>query len=596
MKTLSIGIITLFFSSIGFGQDLPVSDRNVNNAEETFRFAIVSDRTGGMRGGIFAEAIKKVDMLQPEFVLSVGDLIDGYTEDPAVWNAQWDEFDAIIENLSMPFYYVPGNHDTSNELLTEVWRARHGRDYYHFTYKDVLFIALNTDEIEGGGIGEDQVQYFEEVLSENQDVRWTLLFMHRPVWSYGDRMGYDGIEEALGERNYTLFSGHHHHYRYKMHNGMEHFTLATTGGGSWMRNPDVGELDHITWVTMKEKGPEVAHIDINGIYGKDLVPEEDYEDIQVLRRGNWLNIKPLVYENELFERLPITFTLTNNSKRTFNISGELKNQNGIRFEPSAIQETLESGSLSKEVTVYAISTSGESSIAELNNSPLIFEMNAGFDRQDRNDISLSTSKVFLLDWKHLLKRTASPITIDGDLSDWPKEEMIDVRNPQFVKEDWDWKGEKDGRFEFGVQYDDQNLYLGIKFTDDIRHIDTSGIQERQDKFFIHIDNDLDDLKFESIELAIGSKADSPFINLENSSLKNLDAAIDGRSTIQLLEIAIPISELLENQNTVLEFIRINIGVMDHDRLENTKPSILWWRPVWGSAQDYKNSGVFFLDE
>jgi hypothetical protein len=285
----------------------------------------------------------------------------------------------------MPFYYVPGNHDTNNELLTKVWRERYGRDYYHFKYKDVLFLSLNTDEIEGGGIGVPQIEYFEKVLQENKDVKWILLFMHRPVWSYGDRMGYDDIEKALGDRNYTAFSGHHHNYRYKVQNGMEHFTLATTGGGSWMRNPDVGELDHITWVTMKEKGPEVAHIDINGIYGKNLVPEEDYEDIQVLRHGNWLDVKPFVNTSETFSELPVTFSLTNDSERTFNIVGELKEQNGIRFEPEYLEASIEKGT-NKKVVIKAISNDGESSIADLNNTPLLFELAACFERNSRNDI------------------------------------------------------------------------------------------------------------------------------------------------------------------------------------------------------------------
>ena len=234
MLILVVGLMVT--SSTIFAQtEIPVTEKKVNNAESTFRFAIVSDRTGGMRGRIFEEAAEKLNLLQPEFVLSVGDLIDGYTEDPEVWNAQWDEFDAIVNKLDMPFYYVPGNHDTSNELLTEVWRERHGRDFYHFIYKNVLFLALNTDQIKNGGIGEDQIKYFQNVLKENKDVQWTLLFMHRPLWSYGDRAGYGEIEEALGDRNYTLFSGHHHNYRYKMQNGMEHYTLATTGGGSYMR-------------------------------------------------------------------------------------------------------------------------------------------------------------------------------------------------------------------------------------------------------------------------------------------------------------------------------------------------------------------------
>ena len=86
MKYFGFIILFLSLSSSISAQDLPVSNRPINNAEETFRFAIVSDRTGGMRSGIFANAIDKVESMQPEFVLSVGDLIDGYTEDPIVWN------------------------------------------------------------------------------------------------------------------------------------------------------------------------------------------------------------------------------------------------------------------------------------------------------------------------------------------------------------------------------------------------------------------------------------------------------------------------------------------------------------------------------
>lgn len=593
MKKLVLSTTLLFLVSTLVAQDLPVSDRSYNNSEEIFRFAIVSDRTGGMRGGVFEEAIGKVEMLQPEFVLSVGDLIDGYTEDPEVWNAQWDEFDAIINKLSMPFYYVPGNHDTSNELLTEVWRVRHGRDYYHFKYKDVLFLALNTDEVEGGGIAETQVEYFEKVLEENQDAKWTLLFMHRPVWSYGDRMGYDGIEKALGNRNYTLFSGHHHHYRYKIHNGMEHFTLATTGGGSWIRNPDVGEFDHITWVTMKEKGPDIAHIDIDGIFGKDLVPERDYADIQVLRQGNWLDVKPFVNGTETFGELPVTFTFTNASERTFDIMGELREQNGIRFEPELLETSIDKGT-NKKVSIKAISVDGTSSIADLNNTPLLFEMTAGFERETRNNIFLSTSKRLFLDWKHTISKASNKISIDGEFSDWKNVQWIDVRNPQYIKEDWDWKGAEDGRFEFATSHDSEELYLAIKFFDEKIIIDKEELLSRQDKFFIHIDSNIKDSEFKKLEVGLSSNNAEPHIDLKESTIKKFEVAISESNGNQFLELSIPFKEI--GSEVDLSSVRINIGIMDHDRPENTKPSILWWRPLWGNNLDYEGSGMFWLEK
>lgn len=567
-------------------QELQVKNRSFNNAETTFRFAIVSDRTGGMRGGIFDGAIDKVEMMQPEFVLSVGDLIDGYTEDPEVWNAQWDEFDTIVDKLSMPFYYVPGNHDTSNKLLTEVWRERHGRDFYHFLYNDVLFLAINTDEIEGGGIGNPQIEYFQKVLEENKEVQWTLLFMHRPLWSYGNRLGYGGIEEALGERNYTVFSGHHHHYRYKMHNEMEHFTLATTGGGSWMRNPDVGELDHITWVTMKDNGPEIANIDINGIYGKNLVDEKDYADIQVLRQGNWLNMKPVVHSSNRFDELPFTLKVENNSQRTFKISGTLPDQYGIEFKPSNLEFELEEGS-STTIEILAKSLVGESLISQLNNTPLHFKLTAGFERETKNNISLSTSKRLFLDWNHPLIVSETPILIDGSLTDWEHVEWIDVRNPQYFSEGWDWKGSEDGRFEFATTFDDENIYLAVKFFDQITISDSLKLSSRQDKFYIHLDSNSKTEKHTSYEIAFSGASTIPL-----SSSDEIEAAIVKKKELQILEVRVPFTEIEFIEN--LERIRINIGVMDHDRPENTKPSVLWWRPVWNTADNYENSGVFYL--
>src|SRR6056297_2002164 len=96
-------------------QKVASSDKPQINDGDVFRFAIMGDRTGGMRSGIFEKAAGKVNLMQPEFVLSVGDLIDGYTTEPEVWNRQWEEFDAIINKLDMRFYYVPGNHDISND-------------------------------------------------------------------------------------------------------------------------------------------------------------------------------------------------------------------------------------------------------------------------------------------------------------------------------------------------------------------------------------------------------------------------------------------------------------------------------------------------
>jgi hypothetical protein len=50
---------------------------------------VVSDRAGGVRPGVFEEAARKINLLQPEFVMSVGDLIMGNTTNRAQFAAEW---------------------------------------------------------------------------------------------------------------------------------------------------------------------------------------------------------------------------------------------------------------------------------------------------------------------------------------------------------------------------------------------------------------------------------------------------------------------------------------------------------------------------
>ncbi|MGB3712186.1 MAG: hypothetical protein WA985_10900 [Erythrobacter sp.] len=52
-----------------------------------------------------------IDLMQPAFVASVGDLIEDYTEDRVQLEGEWDEIDRIIGARDSPFFYFLGNHD-----------------------------------------------------------------------------------------------------------------------------------------------------------------------------------------------------------------------------------------------------------------------------------------------------------------------------------------------------------------------------------------------------------------------------------------------------------------------------------------------------
>ncbi len=552
-------------------QPVSQSDKPLNNAEGTFRFAIMGDRTGGMLPGVFEKGAEKVNLMQPEFVLSVGDLVDGYTTDPDVWNAQWNEFDAIVNRLKMRFYYVPGNHDISNPQLDAVWRERHGSPWYTFRYKDVLFVALHTEDRLGGGIGTQQLADITAALETNRDARWTLLFMHRPLWNYGNKAGYEQIESALGDRNYTLFSGHHHHYLYSQHNGRDHYVLATTGGGSHLRGVEFGEFEHITWVTMTDEGPQVAHLELDGILGKEIVTDENNRMIQALRMGQWMSIDPIRSSSPLLSRTNTVLRFRNSEPESMRVTGSLQSQLGIRFMPSEVDLIIPG--LSDTILHVDVVTDTPVSIQNVNDAQASITLSAMYKDRGR-ELSLPTTVALRMDWTHHI----------GD--------EMRITRPVYMQEDWDWKGPDDGRFSVKTSIDATYLHVDITAWDDrIILPSRTQLSAHQDQFYVHLDA-IHEMPLK-IRIAPGTLSDRPLIEIDD-----LDVHVRARSEVFPDEgqfqtrVSIPLSYIEKTQGQDWTSIRLNVGWMDHDRPENTKPSILWLRPVWGKAEDWSGSGVW----
>jgi len=244
-----------------------------NNDPDRFPFAILCDRTGDMRPGVFEDAVRKTNLLGPEFVLCIGDLTQQDTEDPVEIDRRWTEFVKILEPLEMPFFFVAGNHDIANAAQARKWDERFGRSYYAFVYRDVLFLVLNTERGGPGTISDDQVTYAAKVLAAHPNVRWTCVFIHKPLWTWDTPTGWEKIEALLQDRPYTVFAGHAHAYKKFKRHGRSYFQLATTGGCSGLEGPAAGRIDEIVWVTMTDQGPRVVNLDLRGIFDEDLVTE-----------------------------------------------------------------------------------------------------------------------------------------------------------------------------------------------------------------------------------------------------------------------------------------------------------------------------------
>jgi hypothetical protein len=148
-RALWIGLIALTLIGCGespeFRSSVPQSDRtpwthlDFHNDPDGFQFAIIRDLAGGYRPEVFRKAVRQLDLLQPEFVMSVGDLIEtwGETDDARLSDrgeieSLWAGFLDTIAGLEMPFFCVGGNNGLGNAALTSAWRDRSGATYYSF--------------------------------------------------------------------------------------------------------------------------------------------------------------------------------------------------------------------------------------------------------------------------------------------------------------------------------------------------------------------------------------------------------------------------------------------------------------------------------
>ena len=273
------------------GEATPWTHQDFADSQNEFQFAVVSDNAANPREGVFQAALAKLQLLRPEFVLSVGDFIHGYDEErkpltkEEVIRDKRRRFDEALEPLSMPFYRVAGNHDFNNDLSARIWKELYGPDYYSFVYKDVLFLCLNSQDGPnyGSGVGEKQIAWAEDAISKHGDARWVCLFFHQPLWLEDEKRlaaakrpgkkprptGFAEIEKLLAGRNYTVFAGHHHRYGKWVKNGQKYFRLATTGGQSALAGPEVGQFDHVMWISMTDKGPLVCNLMLEGILDED---------------------------------------------------------------------------------------------------------------------------------------------------------------------------------------------------------------------------------------------------------------------------------------------------------------------------------------
>jgi Icc protein len=200
-------------------------------APDSFRFAILGDRTGEAQRGVYEQVWEEVAAESPAFVVSVGDTIQGMNDRSA--EAEWHEAGRILQLFRRyPLYLAPGNHDIWSPASERLFRqyAAHP-PHYSFDYGRAHFTILDNSRSEE--LPAQELVFLETDLKAHAGQPVKMIVMHRPSWI---------VDVALRNPNFALHqlarrygvqyvvAGHVHQLLRLELEGVTYVSMASSGG------------------------------------------------------------------------------------------------------------------------------------------------------------------------------------------------------------------------------------------------------------------------------------------------------------------------------------------------------------------------------
>jgi predicted phosphodiesterase len=200
-------------------------------APDSFRFAILGDRTGEAQRGVYEQVCEEVAAESPAFVVGVGDTIQGMSD--ATAEAEWREAGRIFQLFRRyPLYLAPGNHDIWSPASERLFRqyAAHPL-HYSFDFGRAHFTILDNSRSEE--LPAQELVFLEADLKAHAGQPVKMIVMHRPSWI---------VDVALRNPNFALHqlarrygvqyvvAGHVHQLLRLELEGVAYVSMPSSGG------------------------------------------------------------------------------------------------------------------------------------------------------------------------------------------------------------------------------------------------------------------------------------------------------------------------------------------------------------------------------
>ncbi len=323
--------------------------------EDVFHFIVYGDRTGGVPAGlkVLEQAVVDTNLLDPDLVMTVGDLIQGYNDTPE-WLQQMVDYKDIMNRLQMKWFPVAGNHDVYWRGVGNPPAGQHESNYekhfgplwYTFQHKNSGFIVLYSDEGDAAtnekgfnqgrlqSMSEPQLEFLRQSLEQHQDLENVFVFLHHPRWIGGGYTGgnWDVVHEMLKKAGNVsaVFAGHIHHIRFDgPKDGIAYYTLATTGGHLAADIPDAGYLHHMNIVTVRPERVTVAALPIGAVIDPKEFTAEFLAEVEKA-----IGVRPVEQQNDLILQVDgtaggtVTLAIKNTTQRPIDATASFESRGG----------------------------------------------------------------------------------------------------------------------------------------------------------------------------------------------------------------------------------------------------------------------------
>ena len=199
-------------------------------ATNDFHFCILGDRTGDAQPGVYERVWRYVEAQHPDFVINVGDTIQGGNDTTA--EAEWAALKPLWERYKVPFYFTPGNHDIWSPASRKIYEKETGHPAsYGFDFENAHFTVLDNSQTED--LSDEQMQFLERDLAAHKDRDPKFVFFHKPFWLIpvkfqSAQFPFHQLAKKYGVR--YVISGHGHQFLRLLDDGIVYIEAGSSGG------------------------------------------------------------------------------------------------------------------------------------------------------------------------------------------------------------------------------------------------------------------------------------------------------------------------------------------------------------------------------